>query len=251
MFSKPDCHAIVLCAGEGQRFKEHYKEIKPLIPINGKPMIQHVYESVGIDCPHTFVIRKQHNRDFGFADVIKSFCPHADIVEVDGLTEGAACTLLLAEENIKRHISKSQLVYNSDQIIKYDPKYFFGMIKYENLDGSILCFFRENDPKWSYCELGQEGYVRRVVEKVPISDCATVGVYWFNNGFNLLASVKTLIDKNMRHNNEFYFAPSYNIFIDNGARVTPYLVDEMHGVGTPEQLSEYLEYLNESKPDYQ
>lgn len=232
-------NAVVLCAGEGSRFRPFYKEPKPLIDVCGKPMIQRVYESVGLDCPHTFIIRKDHNENNVFADTIKSFCKHANIIEVDHLTEGAACTTLLAKQHIDNEIPT--VVYNADQIIEYDVAHFTKFAAEERLDGVILCFFRQNDPKWSYCQVDEYGAVVRVAEKEPISDLATVGVYYWRTGSLLVESIETMIEQNIRHNNEFYLAPSYNMLIENGGMVLPYLVSKMHGVGTPEQLKEYID----------
>jgi dTDP-glucose pyrophosphorylase len=112
------------------------------------------------------------------------------------------------------------------------------------LDGSILVFRDlDRDPKWSFARVGANGHVLEVAEKKPISDLATVGIYLFTRGKDFVASAIDMIAQNERINNEFYTCPVYNYMIASGAKIGVYevTVDAMHGLGTPEDLTEYLE----------
>jgi HAD superfamily hydrolase (TIGR01509 family) len=92
---------LIPMAGEGSRFKQvGYIVPKPMIEINGKPMIQHVVDNLNIDANFIFCIRKDHEEQFNISEFIKKFEPSAKFVIIDSLTEGAACTTLLAKELI-------------------------------------------------------------------------------------------------------------------------------------------------------
>jgi hypothetical protein len=82
--------------------------------------------------------------------------------------------------------------------------------------------------------------VTEVAEKIVISNNATVGIYGWKTGAEYVKSAEQMISKNIRTNNEFYICPVYNESILNGNVLVPYFVDSMHGVGTPEDLDNYI-----------
>ena len=160
-----------------------------------------------------------------------------EIVEVDGLTEGAACTALLAKDLIDR--DEDLLIANSDQIIEYSPENFGYLKNFTTVDGIVFCF-HDVHPKWSFVEVDGRGIVVRVAEKNPISNNATCGIYWYRHGSDFVRCAESMIAKNIRVNNEFYIAPVYNELINGGRSLIPFFVDRMHGIGTPEDLNAYL-----------
>ena len=89
-------------AGEGSRFaREGYTFPKPLIDVNGKPMIQRVVENLGFDAKYIFLVRKEHLEKYQLETLLRAITANkCEIVIVDGLTDGAACTALLAKEYI-------------------------------------------------------------------------------------------------------------------------------------------------------
>ncbi len=116
---------LIPMAGEGSRFaKEGYTFPKPLIEVNGKPMIQAVVENLDFDAEYIFLVRKKHLEKYdGLQSTLDRITNgRYKLVEVDGLTEGAACTALLAKEYIDN--DEDLLIANSDQIIEYEPENF-------------------------------------------------------------------------------------------------------------------------------
>ena len=92
---------LIPMAGEGSRFaKEGYTFPKPLIDVKGKPMIQKVVENLDFDCEYIFLVRKKHIEQYeGILGTLSQVTNNNfKYVVVDGLTEGAACTALLAKE---------------------------------------------------------------------------------------------------------------------------------------------------------
>ena len=116
---------LIPMAGAGSRFaKEGYTFPKPLIDVNGKPMIQAVVENLDFNNEYIFLVRKEHIKKYdGILDTLQRITNgRCSIVEVDGLTEGAACTALLAKDLIDSE--EDLLIANSDQIISYQPENF-------------------------------------------------------------------------------------------------------------------------------
>jgi UDP-N-acetylglucosamine diphosphorylase / glucose-1-phosphate thymidylyltransferase / UDP-N-acetylgalactosamine diphosphorylase / glucosamine-1-phosphate N-acetyltransferase / galactosamine-1-phosphate N-acetyltransferase len=234
-------------AGLGSRFsKAGYSKPKPFIDVLGKPMIIRVLENLKVaDC--RFILIMQKNFISTYQDDIKHLVDeyNVEIIEIDMHTEGAACTTLFALDQINN--STPLIIANSDQLIDIDLEEFIYDAKKRQLDGSILVF-ESNHPKWSYVKTDTDGIMISLKEKEVISSNATVGIYYFSKGHNYVNSAIRLIINNDRVNNEFYVAPVYNYMLHNYQQKTGiYKIkqNQMHGLGTPEDLEEYL--LNEKR----
>jgi len=96
-----EMNVLIPMAGAGSRFeKAGYTFPKPLIEVNGKPMIQTVVDNLNIDARHIFIVQKSHCEKYNLKNMLDTIAPGCEVVEVNGITEGAACTTLLAKEFI-------------------------------------------------------------------------------------------------------------------------------------------------------
>lgn len=227
-------------AGAGSRFEQAgYTFPKPLIEVHGKPMIQKVVENLNLNGRHIFIVQKDHYERYALQYLLPLISPGCEIVQVDGVTEGAACTTLLAEKFINNNTPL--VIANSDQIIKYGIPIskIDGIDKTDGCVDGRLLVFESTHPKWSFVKV--DNYlVTEVAEKRPISNIATCGVYYWARGSDYVKYAKQMIDKNIRVNNEFYIAPVYNEAIADNKKIGIRRVAEMWGLGTPEDLREYL-----------
>lgn len=227
-------NVLIPMAGLGSRFIEKgYALPKPLIKIFGKPMIQLVIESLELDANYIFIVQKEHRVKYHLDDVLDGIAPGCQVVEVDGLTEGAAVTTLAAKHLIDN--DTPLIISNSDQVVVWDSSVFRALIGSQN----VIAVFQADDPKWSYAEI-DHGIVKRVAEKEVISNDASVGIYSFKTGAEYVKYAEQMIAKNIRTNNEFYIAPVYNEAIADGQLTIAYDVKEMHGLGTPEDMNNYI-----------
>jgi len=231
---------LIPMAGEGSRFaKEGYTFPKPLIDVDGKPMIQTVVENLDFDATYIFLVRKEHlNKYNGLKTTLDRITNGKfKIVEVDGLTEGAACTALLAKDLIND--DEELLIANSDQILEYSSENFKLLKSLTTVDG-IIFTFNAVHPKWSFVKVNSRGIIIELQEKNPISNIATCGIYWYRKGSDFIKYTEQMIKKNIRINNEFYIAPVYNEYILDEKILVPFYVNKMYGIGTPEDLNSYL-----------
>jgi NDP-sugar pyrophosphorylase family protein len=233
-------------AGLGSRFATAgYALPKPFIDVAGKPMIVQVMENLKEpDAKFVLLARKEHIESN--ANLVKQIQTqfNAAFVSIDKLTEGTACTVLFARSLLSPQ--EPVVVANSDQIIDDCFSQFIHDARLRNLDGSILTFIdRELNPKWSFAKIDAEGLVTEVQEKKAISEFATVGIYYFKRADELVDSIIQMIIENDRVNNEFYTCPVYNYLIRQGKKVGIFNIDQsqMHGIGTPEDLSAYLKLI--------
>ena len=230
---------LIPMAGAGSRFeKAGYTFPKPLIDVNGKPMIQVVIENLNIKANYIYIVQKSHREKYNLDTLLNLITPNCKIVEVDGLTEGAASTALLAKEYINN--DKPLFFANSDQFVEWDSNEFMYKMNETNADGGIVSFTATH-PKWSFAKIDENGLVTEVAEKNPISDIATVGYYWWKNGSDFVKYAEQMIDKDLRINNEFYVCPVFNEAIKDNKEIRTFDVEKMWGLGTPEDLKHYLE----------
>ena len=250
-------HVVVPMAGEGSRFqKAGYTIPKPFIPVGGKPMIQWVIQNlIPKEIPQDhyklkfhLIVRTSHvkgNRlDSLFWDVPSnvSYTYHT----TDGLTEGAACSVLLAESEINNQ--EPLIIVNSDQYLEWNPDVFYKCLLNPEYSGAILTFYQPDpsDLKWSYAKVNADGAVTEVQEKKWISPYATVGLYGWSRGCDFVRYAKQMIEKNIRVNREFYVCPVYNESIADGQSVRVKLCSGMWGLGVPEDLERFRrEFLKE------
>ena len=232
-------NVLIPMAGAGSRFADAgYTFPKPLIEVRGKPMIQVVVENLGFEANYIFVVQKEHREKYNLDAMLSVIVPDAKVVEVDGMTEGAACTALLASEYIDNDCPL--FFANSDQFVEWDAAEFMYKMQESGVDGGIVTF-KATHPKWSYAKVDENNYVTEVAEKKPISDNATVGYYFWKHGADFVKYAKQMIDKDIRVNNEFYVCPVFNEAIEDGKKIKIKEVDGMWGIGTPEDLNNFLE----------
>jgi HAD superfamily hydrolase (TIGR01509 family) len=230
---------LIPMAGAGSRFEQAgYTFPKPLIEVNGKPMIQVVVENLNMDANYIYVVQKSHREKYNLDTMLNLITPGCKIVEVDGITEGAACTALLAKDFI--NIDSPLFFANSDQFVDWDSNEFMYKMQESNCDGGIVTF-KATHPKWSFARVDEKGFVTEVAEKNPISDNATVGYYYWKKGSDFIKYAEQMIEKNIRVNNEFYVCPVFNQAIEDCKKIRIFESAKMWGLGTPEDLNFYLE----------
>ena len=231
---------LIPMAGAGSRFAEQgYTFPKPLIEVGNKPMIQVVVDNLNIQANYIFIVQKAHYEKYNLETVLNMVAPGCTIVQTEGITEGAACTTLLAKEHIDNE--EPLIIANSDQFVEWNSNEVLYAFTTEGVDGGILCF-NSTHPKWSYAKLDDDGFVSEVAEKQPISTNATVGIYYWSRGSLYVNSAERMIERDIRTNNEFYVCPAYNELVEDGGKIRVKTIKEdgMWGLGTPEDLKHFL-----------
>lgn len=239
---------VIPMAGYGSRFSAAgYALPKPLLPVRGRPMIEVVVENLRPRMPHRFVFicQRQHLENFGLRSLLGRVAPGAEIIGIDGVTEGAACTVLLAAQFIDS--DAPLMIANCDQYVAVNMDVYFDRMSAGGYDGYIMTM-KADDPKWSFIALGQDDTVVGVYEKKVVSNEATVGIYNYLRGHDFISCAQEMIAKEDRVNGEYYVAPVYNYLIERGARVGFMNIGAdragMYGLGVPADL-QYFNDLQE------
>jgi NDP-sugar pyrophosphorylase family protein len=242
---------VIPMAGKGSRFADvGYAFPKPLIEVAGQTMIEVVIRNLKPTVPHRFIFicQREHYEKYDLNNIFKNAVggDNFEIVQINGVTAGAACTVLCARQYINNE--DDLLIANSDQYIEYETDSFIETARTGDTDGLIMTF-ESSHPKWSYARTDKDGKVIEVAEKKLISNKATTGIYYFRRGSDFVQGAEAMIKKDCRHNGEFYVCPVYNELILDGAdiRISDINVSDMHGLGTPEDLDAFMEKLNDGK----
>lgn len=229
---------LIPMAGAGSRFAQAgYTFPKPLIDVKGQSMIGVVCNNLNIQGNYIFIVQKDHYDKFNLKHFLNLLKPNCTIIVVDSLTEGAACTTLLAKDYINN--DNSLIIANSDQFIEWNATETMYSLTNDSIDGGILTF-KSQHPKWSYAKVDDSGIVTEVAEKKVISNNATVGIYYWKHGKDYVTYAEKMISKNIRVNNEFYVCPVFNEAIQEGKIIKIKQIEKMWGLGTPEDLELFL-----------
>jgi len=237
---------VIPMAGAGSRFADAgYDTPKPLIGVGDVPMVQRAVWGAGIGGRYIYIVQAEHNEKYNLTELLPTFTPELEVVvvEVDGLTDGAAASVLAAKEYIDN--DDLLVICDSDGIVAWEPNNFLiDAGESRNLDGSIAVFSGEGD-KWSFVSTDESGLATEIAEKNPISNQACAGVYYWREGRNFVTYAEKMINDNIRVNNEFYVSLVYNEAIKDFKAIGVYQVDSFTPLGTPEDLKAYLGLLSD------
>jgi HAD superfamily hydrolase (TIGR01509 family) len=229
---------VIPMSGLGSRFSTvGYTFPKPLIEVRNKPMIQVVTDNLNINANFIYIVQKSHYDKYNLKYLLNLISPNCTIIQVDGLTEGAASSTLLAKDYINN--DSPLVIANSDQFMEWNSNGFYYSLINDKIDGSIVTFTATHS-KWSFVKLDEDKYVTEVAEKTPISNIATTGIYGWSKGSDYVKYAEQMISKNIRVNNEFYVAVVYNEAILDGKKIKTYDIDKMWGIGDPDSLNYFL-----------
>lgn len=236
-------NVVIPMAGLGSRFAvAGYTDPKPMIKIHGIPMIRWVIANLTPNVEHQFIFiaQQKHVESYHLDQLLDEWAPNSKLVTIDGVTDGAARTVLAAKEHIDSN--DPLVIANSDQWVDGDIDGFYQTMMRPLTDGLVMTM-KANDPKWSFIAKDNSGLVNRVVEKQVISDDATVGIYAFSRGADFVAAATEMIQSGETVNGEYYVAPVYNILISQGSKIRHYEVGNeshgMHGLGIPSDLTAF------------
>ncbi len=234
---------VIPMAGKGSRFQQAgFTLPKPLIPIHNQPMISLVINNLRPRCEHRFIFLclEEHLKKYNLDKKLRSWVGNCEVIIVGEVTEGAACTVLLAKHFINNH--HSLMIANSDQWIDCNINHYLQFFTLSGSDGAIMTM-TANDPKWSFVRFNDQGIPCEVVEKQVVSDQGTVGIYNYRYGSDFVDAAETMIANNFRVNGEFYVAPTYNQMLERGKNIVCYNIGNegngMYGLGIPLDLQKF------------
>jgi dTDP-glucose pyrophosphorylase len=244
---------LIPMAGVGQRFVDAgFTQPKPLLDVAGKPMIMRAAESLPQADEWIFVCRDFHIKKNHIDRELIDMFPNARVLSVDHLTEGQACTCLLAKDYLNH--DDSLTIGACDNAMTYSLELFDHMMQDEQVDAMIWTFRNnpavlQNPKMYGWVSVSENNSVQGVSCKIPISenpmnDHAVIGSFTFKKASDFVDCTEAMIDKNIRINNEFYMDVVMDVAVQRGLKVKVFEVDKYVCWGTPNDLGIYNYWLS-------
>jgi NDP-sugar pyrophosphorylase family protein len=244
-------HILIPMAGHGQRFADAgYKLPKPLIEVDGKPMVEHVVGLFSPDDRYTFLCQEQHLRETGMEATLRRIAPQGAIIpiSVESKHKGPVAGILRAADRIDVRAEPTIINY-CDFSLDWEYADFKRFVA-KGYDGAIICYtgFHPHmlgSTYYGYARTGLEGRLLELREKQPFTDDpmgehAAAGGYYFKDGNRMLDYFVELVGRGLCHSNgEYYASLPYNLMVRDGLDTRVYDVRKFMQWGTPEDLQEY------------
>jgi dTDP-4-amino-4,6-dideoxygalactose transaminase/bifunctional N-acetylglucosamine-1-phosphate-uridyltransferase/glucosamine-1-phosphate-acetyltransferase GlmU-like protein/GNAT superfamily N-acetyltransferase len=244
---------ILPLAGEGSRFsKVGYKDPKPLIPVNGLPMVVQAIKCLPQSSNNIFICRKKHLDEYPLEEKLKDSYPNSQIFGIEGLTEGQACTTELGIEKGDIDLDKPILITACDNGAYYDMGKYQRLVDDEEVDVIVWSFkdnptSKNNRDMYAWLETDEENNILHVSCKkfiegrhdIKRSHCI-IGTMFFRKARYFIDGLKRNYEENIRSNGEFYVDDVLNQNIKSGLKVKSFVVDNYICWGTPDDYKTYL-----------
>ncbi|MEH0860077.1 glycosyltransferase family 2 protein [Halobacteriovorax sp. DPLXC-1] len=235
-------NTVILMAGSSNEFfKDGSKFPKFLYEINGKPLVEHVYNNLkSLNSNFIFVINAEDAQKWHLNKVIELIDPSAKVITINNETQGAACSALYAIDHISN--DEELVLTNGDQIINADLNNIINDLKLYDA-GTVV--FESIHPRWSYVKTDENNHVIEASEKKPISKQATAGIYYYKKGKDFIESASSMIKKDTHTNGQFYICPTFNELILNNKTVGASRInrEHYHSLTSVKAIEEYSKEL--------
>ena len=251
---------IIPMAGSGQRFvKAGYKNIKPLIEVGGRPIIEYVISLFPGEQDFLFICNNEHLKNSNLKKVLLSLKPKAEIFGIDGHNLGPVQSVILAREKIKNN--EPAVVNYCDFDMHWDYAHFKKQMATTNADGAVVAYtgFHPHllGPNfYAGVRAGDNSQILEVKEKhsfAPnkVQGWHSNGTYYFKSGSLLKKYFVNLLAGPPHENGEYYASMPYNLMVRDNLRSYIYPIQYFCQWGTPEDLKDYLLWTSRARENYQ
>ena len=248
MTKNKEVQLIIPMSGIGKRFIEAgYKDPKPLIKIDGYPIIKHVIDIFPGSIDITFIVNEKHAAETEVIDILRELSPNCKIC-------------LVPNQNRRGPVDAISKIYDSidddrEVIVSYcdygtvwDYDLFLENARSQDWDGGIPCY-RGFHPhmlggdNYAFCR-EENNLLLEIKEKQPftnnkMNEYASNGTYYFKSGYILKKYFSELINLDISLNGEYYVSMVYNLLVRDNLKVGVFEIEKMLQWGTPYDLEVY------------
>jgi len=199
---------------------------KILSDIGGELLIERAAKSfINLDADKKIVVAipKKESEEYQLNRVLPLLSDQIKICHINGNTQGAACSALLAVESLD--LDAPLIISSFEQVLDFDLKPYLDDFLENDVDAGVLTF-EAIHPKWSYVKVCSEGWVNQAAEKMPISKNAIAGFYFYKSARQFAEAAQAMIRKGVKTNGLFFIAPTINEIILNEGRVKAIKIDK-------------------------
>jgi NDP-sugar pyrophosphorylase family protein len=251
---------ILPMAGAGSRFfNVGYDIPKPLLDIEGEPMIIKAVESL----PHTFqkifICQNEHLNKYNIKEQIKHKYPESKIIGINNITNGQATTCKIAFDNNLINIDNPIMISACDNGVYYNIDDYIKILNDDSVDIIIWSFSNNSTSKlyphmYAWLDVNSDNIIQRVSIKKPFVDCdnlyAIIGTMVFKKAKYFLEGLDLIFTQDLKTNGEFYVDNMIEPLIKKGYRCKIFNVLNYLCWGTPNDYKTYnywCDYFNKLK----
>jgi NDP-sugar pyrophosphorylase family protein len=242
---------IIPLSGAGQRFANAgYKEIKPLIQVQGKHIIEYVVDLFPGEHDFIFVCRKDHLEETPLEKILMKKAPFGRIVSIEPHKLGPVHAVLQASNII--HDDEPAIVNYCDFFMKWDYPDFKKWAFSSRCAGAIPCYtgfhphLLKPENVYAGCRVDTDNKLVEIREKYGFEADKTsghhsAGTYYFQSGALIKKYFSRMVEQNLHLNGEFYVSMVYQLLLEDNLPVMVYdKIPHFCQWGTPADLQEYL-----------
>jgi NDP-sugar pyrophosphorylase family protein len=256
---------VIPMSGFGERFRRAgYVVPKPLIEVDGKPIISHVIDLFPGETDFTFICNEDHlaNPDYRMTQILQELCPTCRIVGIPAHKLGP----IYAVHQIEYLLDPTRpvVVNYCDFTCYWDWDHFKVFVAQTQCSGAIPAYkgFHPHTlgtTNYAYMKEvpstipGKEsGWLLDIQEKQPFTDnrmeeYASSGTYYFASAKIMSDAFEQTMDQNLNIGGEFYVSLAYKPMLAQGKKIAVYPLQHFMQWGTPDDLEEYNAWSNTFK----
>lgn len=235
---------LILAAGENETRLNDNGYPFYLTELEGTPLIERLVNQCQTlqNINYHFAIPEKEIKQWRLDSVVNQLVPNGHLIRVQENTAGAACTALLAIEQIDNN--EPLLILNMNDMLQINFADVIHDFQSRQLDAGTIVFHSIH-PRYSYVSLDENKLVIEASEKNPISKHATAGFYWFARGKDFIAAAHSMIAKDAHVDGHFYICPVFNEMILAQAKIGVFTIDnqQYHPLKTIRQIEHFESVL--------
>ena len=249
-----DTTLILPMAGAGIRFsKEGFTTPKPLLDIDGLPMIIQAVEQLPKTTNKIFIGQENHFKKYEIDKKIKTFYPESKIIGIDYITDGQACTCELAFKEYDIPMEKPVLISACDNGVYYDIDKYNKLLDDPNVDIIIWSFSNNSTSKlyphmYAWIHIDENDYIKDVSIKKAFTEYTNkyciIGTMLFKKAKYFIEGLNNIYENNNRTNGEFYVDNMIMPLVNMGYKVKIFDVTNYLCWGTPNDYKTYNYWKN-------
>lgn len=240
---------VVPMSGFGERFRRAgYTVPKPLINVEGKPIIAHVIDMFPGETDFVFICNQDHldHPDYAMASILQHYCPSGRILGIAPHRLGPVHAVQQAAHLIDPN--RPVVVNYCDFTCYWDWAHFRAFVAATACDGAIPAykgFHPHLLGPTNYAYMRESGgWVSDIQEKKPFTDdrtneFASSGTYYFASGSLMQDALRRTVEDSLSVNDEYYVSLAYKPLLDDKRAIAVYPLQHFMQWGTPEDVKDY------------
>lgn len=245
---------IIPLSGLGKRFADAgYQDIKPLIKVGGKPIIEWVINLFPSETDFIFICRNEHLETTELRSVLERLMPSGKIIGIEGHKFGPVYAVAQAFKEIAD--DEEVIVNYCDFFQDWDFAHFKKTVSEIECDGAIPCYtgfhphLLHPENLYASCKKDDADMLIEIREKYSFETDKTKafhsgGTYYFSKGSDVKKYFQMMMDEDLSLNGEYYVSLVYNPMVREGKKILVYdKVAHFCQWGTPRDLEEYNTWM--------